>query len=63
MNVNRGDLIGLTGSSGTSSGPHLHYQIEQYGQHKNPLWYFNDDLTEEEYFDMIQLLTSSTKFR
>jgi murein DD-endopeptidase MepM/ murein hydrolase activator NlpD len=63
MNVKRGDLIGLTGSSGTSSGPHLHYQIDQYGQHKNPLYYFNDDLTEEEYFDMIQLLTSSTKFR
>jgi hypothetical protein len=63
MNVKRGDLIGLTGSSGTSSGPHLHYQIDQYGKHKNPLYYFNDDLTEEEYFDMIQMLTSSTKFR
>ena len=63
MNLKRGDLIGLTGSSGTSSGPHLHYQIDQYGQHKNPLYYFNDDLTEDEYFDMIQMLTSSTKFR
>ena len=63
MNVKRGDLIGLTGSSGTSSGPHLHYQIDQYGKHKNPLYYFNDDLTEEEYFDMIQMLTSSTKLR
>ncbi len=63
MNIKRGDLVGLTGSSGTSSGPHLHYQIDQYGQHKNPLYYFNDDLTREEYFDMIQLLTSSTKFR
>ncbi len=63
MDVKRGDLIGLTGSSGTSSGPHLHYQIDQYGQHKNPLYYFNDDLTEDEYFDMIQLITSSTKFR
>ena len=63
LNVKRGDLIGLTGSSGTSSGPHLHYQIDLYGQHKNPLYYFNDDLTEEEYFDMIQTLTAQTKFR
>jgi hypothetical protein len=63
MHVKRGDLIGLTGSSGTSSGPHLHYQIDQYGQHKNPLNYFSNDLTREEYFDMILLLTSSTKFR
>jgi len=63
LNVKRGDLIGLSGSSGTSSGPHLHYQIDLYGNHQNPLFFFNDDLNEDEYFGMIQLLTSSTKFR
>ncbi len=63
MNVKRGDLIGLTGSTGTSSGPHLHYQIDLYGKHKNPLHFFNDDLTEDEYFEMIQTLTSRTRFR
>ena len=63
MDVKRGDLVGLSGSSGTSSGPHLHYQIDLYGQHKNPLAFFNDDLTEEEYLVMIQTLNSRTKFR
>jgi len=63
MDVRRGDMIGLSGSSGTSSGPHLHYQIDQYGHHQNALYFFNDDLTEDEYFEMIQMLTSSTKFR
>ena len=60
--VKRGDLIGLTGSSGLSSGPHLHYQIDFYGQHQNPLHFFNDDLTPDEYYEMISLLTSSKKF-
>jgi murein DD-endopeptidase MepM/ murein hydrolase activator NlpD len=63
MNVKRGDKIGLTGSTGTSSGPHLHYQIDLYGQYKNPLYYFNNDLTEDEYFEMIQTLTSEVKLR
>jgi hypothetical protein len=63
LNIKRGDMIGLSGSTGTSSGPHLHYQIDLYGQHKNPLYFFNNDLTEDEYFDMIQTLTAQTKFR
>ncbi len=61
-NVNRGEIIGLSGSSGTSSGPHLHYQIDLYGKHKNPLAFFNDDLSEEEYLEMIHILRSGNKF-
>ena len=63
LNVKRGDRIGLSGNSGTTSGPHLHYQIDYNGTHQNPLWYFSDNITPEEYRDMIMVLSSKSKFK
>ena len=61
QNVKRGDLIGISGNSGISSGPHLHYQVEQFGKHKNPINFFNNDVTVEEYNEMIQAFGSKSK--
>jgi len=63
MTVKRGDILGLSGNSGTSSGPHLHYQVDLFGEHQNPLSFFADDLTHDEYLQMITALSSRTKFR
>lgn len=63
MNVKRGDLIGISGSSGLSSGPHLHYQIEQRGQAINPGHFINNEMSFDEYNDMIQAFESKSKFR
>jgi murein DD-endopeptidase MepM/ murein hydrolase activator NlpD len=63
QNVKRGDLIGISGSSGLSSGPHLHYQVEQFGAHKNPVNFFNNDVSADEYNDMIQAFASKSKLR
>jgi murein DD-endopeptidase MepM/ murein hydrolase activator NlpD len=47
--ISRGDLIGNSGSSGLSSGPHLHYEINHNGVKQNPVEFFFDDLNFFEY--------------
>ena len=63
VNIKRGDLIGLSGNSGTSSGPHLHYQVDVNGSHQNALNFFSDDLSQDEYREMITNLSSKSKLR
>jgi murein DD-endopeptidase MepM/ murein hydrolase activator NlpD len=53
--VNRGDVIGLVGSTGTSTAPHLHYEVSKNGQKVNPQNYYFQDLSPAEYEKMIAI--------
>lgn len=53
--VQRGEIIGLVGSTGKSTGPHLHYEVHYNGEIMNPQNYYFMDLTPAEYDKMIQL--------
>jgi len=42
--VNRGDLIAYVGSTGRSTGPHLHFEIAKDGKSVDPMKYIIDDI-------------------
>lgn len=53
--VKRGDIIGYVGNSGTSTAPHLHYEVVKDKQRVNPVNYYFNDLTALEYDKMLEL--------
>ena len=54
--VKRGQIVGLLGSTGRSTGPHLHYEVLLRNVATDPLNYFND-LTIEDYDKMVKYAT------
>jgi len=53
--VKRGQIIGYVGSTGLSQAPHVHYEVIKDGKPINPVNFFYNDFTPEEFERILEL--------
>ncbi len=56
--VHRGDIIALSGNSGLSLAPHLHYEVRHHGLRVDPIHYFFLELSPHEYERILRIAQS-----
>ena len=57
--IHRGDVIGFVGNTGMSVAPHLHYEVKLNGVNVNPVNYYFNDLSPEEYERIVEIASKT----
>lgn len=59
--VKRGEIIGYVGSTGKSTGPHCHYEVHKNGRALDPVYFFYNDLTPEQFDRLLKMAAASNQ--
>jgi len=59
--VQRGEVIGYVGSTGKSTGPHCHYEVHKNGQKIDPVYFFYNDLSPDQFDLLLKKAASSNQ--
>ena len=59
--IKRGQVIGFVGSTGLSTAPHVHYEVWKNGEKVNPINFYYNDLSPEEYKILVELSNKTSQ--
>ncbi|QOR76938.1 MAG: M23 family metallopeptidase [Thermoflavifilum sp.] len=61
QHVERGQIIGYVGSTGKSTGPHCHYEVIRNGVKVNPVYFFYNDITPQQYERILKMAAANNQ--